>query len=115
MAVEIFDMETPLGSDKNRADDVVAIADLWRQIGDDNTSSIIDDPELLRSLMAGLDYLVLRHPETTRPLGAVSVMNCRRNLAKIDSLAVHPEHQHQGHGHTLAESAIRHCVRLPIY
>ena len=109
MSITPFDIETPLKRGDSRAEDIVAISDLWQQIGDGNIDAIVHDPETLRSVMAGLDYLVLRD-DSCRLIGAVSVLDCGRNLAKIDSLAVHPEHQRQGHGYQLARSAVKHCV-----
>lgn len=109
MHISAFDMETPLNTADPRAEDIFAISDLWRQIGDDNLDAIAHNPETLRSAMAGLDYLVLRD-NSPRLIGAVSVLDCRRKLAKIDSLAVHPEHQGQGYGYELARSAVKHCV-----
>ena len=93
-----------------RTDDVLAIHDLWRQIGDDNTDALHGDSEELRVLMSGLDYLVLREQNPSRIVAAVSVMNCRERLAKIDSLAVHPDYRHRGLGLALARGAIEHCV-----
>lgn len=109
MSITLFDMETPLNAADPRTEDIFAISGLWRQIGDDNIDAITHDPETLRSVMAGLDYLVLRN-DSPRLIGAVSVLNCGQGLAKIDSLAVHPEHQGQGYGYELARSAVKHCV-----
>ena len=110
MLIESLDMNTPLRIDDARAVDIQAIRDLWQSIGDDNTSAIRSDAELLRTLMSGLDYFVLRRNVGLRVIGAVSVMDCTRNLAKIDSLAVHYEHQGNGYGRELAKRAVDHCV-----
>ncbi|HMR72957.1 MAG TPA: GNAT family N-acetyltransferase [Candidatus Saccharibacteria bacterium] len=109
MSITRFDMETRLKAADPRTEDIFAIGDLWRQIGDNNIDAITHDPETLRSVMAGLDYLVLRD-DSCRLIGAVSVLDCRQRLAKIDSLAVHPEHQGKRYGYELARSAVKHCV-----
>ncbi len=109
MSIEAFDMSTPLAPKDARTNDVLAIHRLWRQICDDNTEYIDNDPCLLQGAMSGLDYLVLRERRLPRILGAVSVMDCGQVLAKIDSLAVDPEYHRLGYGHALAESAIQLC------
>lgn len=109
MAIEYFDMDTPLAPSDARADDILAIHDLWGQIGDDNADALLGDPEGLRTILAGLDYLVLRRDDTPHIIGAVSVMDCQRGLAKIDSLAVHPAHHRHGYGRQLVERALKHC------
>ena len=86
MVIEQLDMDTPLMPGDTRTDDVLAIHDLWRQIGDDNTDALHGDSEGLRALMSGLDYLVSREQNLARVIGAISIMDCGRGLAKIDSL-----------------------------
>ena len=110
MVIEQFDMDTLLAPGDTRTDDVLAIHDLWRQIGDDNTDALHGDSEGLRVLMSGLDYLVSREQNLARVIGAISIMDCGRGLAKIDSLAVHPDYRHRGLGLALARGAIEHCV-----
>lgn len=108
MTIEQFDMSQKLDAD--RARDVLAISDLWRQIPTDAEMVLDDaqDPETLRRLMAGLDYFVKRD-DGLWVIGAVSVMMCGSGLAKIDSLAVKPEHQGKGHGRELARRAVVYC------
>ena len=69
MVIEQFDMDTLLAPGDTRTDDVLAIHDLWRQIGDDNTDALHGDSEGLRVLMSGLDYLVSREQNLARVIG----------------------------------------------
>lgn len=110
MSVEVFDMETPLGFADTRTHDVEQIRELWSQINILGNKAHRRSPEELRVLMSGLDYLVIRKPQTTRIIGAVSILDCNRGLAKVDTLAVAPAEHRRGHGRTLAQSAIKHCV-----
>lgn len=110
MTIELFDMTTPLGVSDARTADILAVSELWNSIGDSNTEAIAHNPETLRGLMDGLDYLVMRDTDSPRLVGAVSVMDCQRGLAKIDSLAVMSEFQGQGRGRRLACAALQHCT-----
>lgn len=114
--IEQFDMSVPLTLENmTRWDEVLRIDALWNEIGDTRTEFIRDDPEALRQMMSGLDYLVMRHSlsdTSDRIIGAVSVMNCRRGgLFKIDSLAVDPAERKKGYATALAKSAISLCRR----
>lgn len=60
-------------------------------------------------MMAGLDYLVLREDKNQAVVGAVSVMDCKRGIAKIESLAVDELFRGRGNGSKLAGAAVQHC------
>jgi N-acetylglutamate synthase-like GNAT family acetyltransferase len=107
MAIEAFDMSRLLTGDSAFGDDLLAIARLWAQIG----GPLQKDPEALQQSMKGLDYFVARHRTKQRIIGAVSVMDCREGLAKIDSLAVAHTHQGRGYGYALVQTAVRHCFQ----
>lgn len=111
MFIQPLDMETSLRANDPRVTDIRAVHALWKDIGDDNTGYIADNPELLRAVMSGLDYLVLRADEMSPVVGAVSVMNCTSGLAKIDSLAVDRLHRGRRYGSKLAGRAVEHCVQ----
>lgn len=110
MLIHPLDMETSLKTNDRRIADIQAVHALWQDIGENNTAHIADDPELLRSVMAGLDYLVLRREQVSPVVGAVSIMDCMRGLAKIDSLAINRMHRGKGYGAQLARRAVEHCV-----
>ncbi len=110
MSVEIFDMETPLNHADSRAQDVLQITELWSQINVLGNRIHKLPPEEIRTLMSGLDYLVIRKPTTTQIIGALSVLDCNRGLAKFDTLAIAPAEQRRGYGRTLTQSAIEHCA-----
>lgn len=114
MSIERFDMDTPLAiNDISRRQDVDTIIQLWKQIGDNSSEHIEHDTEFMRSMMTGLEYTVARKPiaDKDRVIGAISIMDCRVNLAKIDSLAVSPEYQRspQKYGSSLAAAAVNLC------
>ena len=104
MYIEHLDVDQPLAGNPQLAEDILALARLWRQIGNHPE----DDPESLQSCMRGLEYYVSRSP-SAELIGAVSIMDCKRGLAKIDSLAVLPQYQGRGHGRALVRAAISHC------
>lgn len=95
--------QTTVGNPAVEAD-VTAIMKLWRQIADDEPSV---DTETSRMIMEGLGYHVVR--SNGQIVGAVSVMDCTRGLAKLDSLAVYPEHRGRGYGTKLASAAIKYA------
>jgi len=109
MLINRFDIAKPI-NDEGQLRDILGINRLWRLIGDDD----FDRPELdlgiVQAVMIGLDYYVARWRMGGRIIGAVSIMDCTRGLAKIDSLAVDPENQRNGVGQGLAERALEHCV-----
>lgn len=101
MSIHRYDMTvTTIGNPQAEAD-VRAIHELWKQIKDDQTPI---DIETARMLMAGLDYHVKR--VGSQVVGAVSVLDCKDNLVKIDSLAVDPAHQASGYGTQLVETVV---------
>ena len=113
MAIELFDMSTPLTNGNPRAGDIQAIESLWRLIDNDNPGHMDENPEMLRLLMSNLDYLVLRNDKQS-VIGAVSIADCSKNkyglnLAEIASLAVHPDYQRKRYGSKLAASAVHLC------
>ena len=81
MVIEQFDMDTLLAPGDTRTDDVLAIHDLWRQIGDDNTDALHGDSEGLRVLMSGLDYLVSREQNGLRVTKCGTISGCFVMLA----------------------------------
>lgn len=110
MLISHFDVTRSMDGDRGQLRDVLDIDRLWRLIGEVTSDSPELDPRLIQSIMSGLDYYVARRSEAGRVIGAVSIMDCTRGLAKIDSLAVDPESQRRGTGQKLAERALYHCV-----
>ena len=91
--------------DHARYDDLLKIDELWRLIGNTHTDFVRDNPETLRSVMDGLDYLVVRDGNR-QIVGAISVLDCKRGgLFKIDSLAVDPLERGKGYARALARGA----------
>ena len=109
--VSRFDMETPMDPyDHARHDDLLKIDDLWRLIGNTHTDFVRDNPETLRKVMDGLDYLVVRD-DSNQIVGAISVLDCKKGgLFKIDSLAVDPHERGKGYARALARGAIELCM-----
>ena len=109
--VSKFDMKTPMDPyDHARYDDLLKIDELWRLIGNTHTDFVLDNPETLRSVMDGLDYLVVRD-DSNQIVGAISVLDCKRGgLFKIDSLAVDPHERGKGYARALARGAIELCM-----
>ena len=110
--VSKFDMKTPMDPyDYARYDDLLKIDELWRLIGNTHTDFVLDNPETLRSVMDGLDYLVVRDGNK-QIVGAISVLDCKKaGLFKIDSLAVDPPERGKGYARLLARGAIELCAR----
>ena len=109
--VSMFDMKTPMDTcDHARYDDLLKIDELWRLIGNTHTDFVRDNPETLRSVMDGLDYLVVRDGNR-QIVGAISVLDCKRGgLFKIDSLAVDPPERGKGYARVLVRGAIELCM-----
>ena len=109
--VSKFDMKTPMDPyDHARYDDLLKIDKLWRLIGNTHTDFVLDNPETLRSVMDGLEYLVVRDGNK-KIVGAISVLDCKKaGLFKIDSLAVDPPERGKGYARALARGAIELCV-----
>ena len=109
--VSKFDMKTPMDPyDHARYDDLLKIDKLWRLIGNTHTDFVLDNPETLRSVMDGLEYLVVRDGNK-QIVGATSVLDCKKGgLFKIDSLAVDPHERGKGYARALARGAIELCM-----
>ena len=109
--VSRFDMETPMSPyDHAMPDDLLKIDELWRLIGNTHTDFVRDNPETLRKVMDGLDYLVVRD-DSNQIVGAISVLDCKKGgLFKIDSLAVDPHERGKGYARALARGAIELCM-----
>lgn len=118
MYIELFDMDKPFSTqDVDHNKDIEDISHLWKLVGDYQDRALrYGRAEELRALMSGLDYLVLRPSRKKQIVGTVSIMNCTPNqskleLAKIDSLAVHPDYQGKStrNGSKLAQAAVELC------
>ena len=109
--VSKFDMKTPMDPyDHARYDDLLKIDELWRLIGNTHTDFVRDNPETLRIVMDGLDYLVVRD-DSNQIVGATSILDCKKDgLFKIDSLAVDPPERGKGYARALAREAIKLCM-----